>query len=90
MQGQGAGPSIAQGMMSASLYLKKVEIFTDPGEHDRSKAKFKEWWAKAQAWLKVNEHAIPAGLQDAVDIIISQLKGLKAGPFAQVHLMQVG
>ena len=69
-------------------YSKKVEIFTDPGEYDGSKAKFEEWWAKAQAWLKVNEHAIPEGSQDAVGAILSRLKGLKAGPFAQVHLTQ--
>ena len=87
MQGQEAGPSTAQGTLSVS-YSKKVEIFTDPGEYDGSKAKFEEWWAKAQAWLKVNEHAIPAGLQDAVNTILSWLKGPKAGPFLQVCLTQ--
>ena len=74
-------------LMSMS-YSKKVEIFTDPGEYDGSKAKFKEWWAKAQAWLKVNKHAILEGSQDTVGAILSRLKGLKAGPFAQVHPMQ--
>ena len=74
--------------MSALLYSQKVEIFNDLGEYDGSKVKFKEWWTKAQAWLKVNEHAIPASLQDAIGAILSWLKGLKAGPFAQVPLMQ--
>ena len=74
--------------MSTSSYSKKVEIFNDPGEYDRSKAKFEEWWTKMQAWLTVNQHAIPAGSQDAVGAVLSQLKGLKAGSFAQVHLMQ--
>ena len=81
MQGQGAGPSTIHKMMPASSYSKKIEIFNDPGEYDGSKAKFKEWWAKAQAWLKVNEHTVGA--------ILSWLKDLKAGPFAQVHLTQV-
>ena len=85
-QAPGAGPSTAQG--TTSSYSKKVEIFNDPGEYDGSKAKFKEWWAKMQAWLTVNQHAIPAGLQDAVSAVLSQLKGLKAGPFTQVRLTQ--
>ena len=88
MQTQGAGPSTVQGTTFA-FYSKKVEIFTDPGEYNGSKAKFEEWWAKAQAWLKVNEHAIPASSQDAIGTILSWLKGPKAGPFIQVHLMQV-
>ena len=86
-QAQGAGPSTA--MATTSLYSKKVEIFNDLGEYDRSKAKFEEWWAKMQAWLTVNQHVIPAGLQDAVGAVLSRLKGPKAGPFTQVHLTQV-
>ena len=74
---------------TSGSYSKKVEIFTNPGEYDGSKAKFEEWWAKAQAWLKVNKHAIPEGSQDAIGAILSQLKGLQAGPFAQVRLTQV-
>ena len=85
-QAQGAGPSIA--IVPTSSYLKKVEIFNDPGEYDGLKVKFKEWWAKMQAWLTVNQHAIRAGSQDTVGAVLSQLKGLKAGPFTQVHLMQ--
>ena len=85
-QAQGAGPSTA--MVTTSSYSKKVEIFNDPGEYDGSKAKFEEWWAKMQAWLMVNQHAILAGLQDTVSTVLSWLKGPKAGPFAQVHLMQ--
>ena len=87
-QAQRAGPSTAQGPMTTSLYSKKVEIFNDPGEYDGSKVKFKEWWAKMQAWLTVNQHAIPAGSQDAVGAVLSRLKGPKAGPFAQVRLTQ--
>ena len=75
-------------MTSTSSYSKKVEIFNNPGEYDGSKAEFEEWWAKIQAWLTVNQHAIPAGSQDAVSAVLSQLKGLKAGPFAQVCLTQ--
>ena len=41
-----------------------------------------------QAWLTVNQHAIPAGSQDAVGTVLSRLKGPKAGPFAQVRLTQ--
>ena len=78
----------APAQSTSASYSKKVEIFTDPGEYDGSKVKFEEWWAKAQAWLKVNEHTIPEGSQDAVGAILSQLKGLKVGPFAQVHLTQ--
>ena len=89
LQAQGAGPSTAQGMMTTLSYSKKVEIFNNPGEYDGSKAKFKEWWAKMQAWLTVNQHAIPASSQDTVSTVLSRLKGPKAGPFAQVHLMQV-
>ena len=88
-QAQGAGPSTAQGAMSTSLYSKKVEIFNDLGEYNGSKAKFEEWWAKIQAWLMVNQHAISASLQDAVSAVLSWLKGPKAGPFAQVCLTQV-
>ena len=71
LQAQGASPSTAQTMMTTSSYSKKVEIFNDPGEYDASKAKFKEWWAKMQAWLTVNQHAIPAGSQDAVSAVLS-------------------
>ena len=88
-QAQEAGPSTAQGTTSTSSYSKKVEIFNDPGEYDRSKVKFEEWWAKMQAWLMVNQHTIPAGSQDTVGTVLSQLKGPKAGPFAQVCLTQV-
>ena len=86
-QAQGAGPSTAQG--TTLSYSKKVEIFNDPGEYDGSKVKFEEWWAKMQAWLTVNQHAILTGLQDAVSAVLSQLKGPKAGPFTQVRLTQV-
>ena len=78
----------APAQSTSASYSKKVEIFTDSGEYDGSKAKFEEWWAKAQVWLKVNEHAIPEGSQDAVGAILSWLKGPKAGLFAQVHLTQ--
>ena len=75
-QAQGAGPSTAQATATTSLYSKKVEIFNDPGEYDGSKVKFEEWWAKMQAWLMVNQHAIPTGSQDAVGTVL-------------VHMMQV-
>ena len=88
LQAQGAGPSTAQGMTSTSSYSKKVEIFNDPGEYNGSKVKFEEWWAKMQAWLTVNQHAIPASSQDTVGTVLSWLKGPKAGPFAQVCLTQ--
>ena len=88
-QGQGAGPSTAQATVPTSSYSKKVEIFNNPGEYDGSKAKFEEWWVKMQAWLTVNQHAIPAGSQDTAGEVLSQLKGPKAGPFAQVRLTQV-
>ena len=87
LQAQGAGPSTAQ-RTSSTTYSKKVEIFNNPGEYNRSKVKFKEWWAKAQAWLKVNEYTIPAGSQDTISAVLSQLKGPKAGLFTQVHLTQ--
>ena len=48
VQAQEAGSSTAQGS-STTAYSKKVEIFNNPGEYDRSKAMFEEWWAKAQA-----------------------------------------
>ena len=76
-------------MTSTLSYSKKVEIFNNPGEYDGSKAKFKEWWAKMQALLMVNQHAIPASSQDTVGAVLSWLKGLKAGPFTQVSLTQV-
>ena len=85
LQARGAGPSTAQGMTTTLSYSKKVEIFNDPGEYDGSKAKFEDWWAKMQAWLTVNQHAIPASSQDAV---LSQLKGPKAGLSTQVCLTQ--
>ena len=88
VQAQGAGPSTAQATATTSSYSKKVEIFNNPGEYDGSKVKFKEWWAKMQAWLMVNQHTIPAGSQDIVGAVLSQLKGPKAGLFAQVRLMQ--
>ena len=87
-QAQGAGPSTAQGTASILSYSKKVEIFNDPGEYDGSKAKFEEWWAKMQAWLTINQHAIPAGSQNAVSAVLSRLKEPKAGPFTQVCLTQ--
>ena len=86
---QGAGPSTAQGPTTTSSYSKKVEIFNDPGEYNGSKVKFKEWWAKMQAWLTVNQHAIPASSQDTVGAVLSRLKGPKADPFAQVRPTQV-
>ena len=87
-QAQGAGPSTAQGTATTSSYSKKVEIFDNPGEYDGSKVKFEEWWVEMQAWLTVNQHAIPAGSQDTVGAVLSWLKGPKAGPFAQVCLTQ--
>ena len=88
LQAQRAGPRTAQATATILLYSKKVEIFNDPGEYNGSKVKFKAWWAKMQAWLMVNQHAIPAGSQDTVGAVLSWLKGLKASPFAQVSLMQ--
>ena len=34
----------------------KIEIFSDPGPYDSSKAKFEEWWMKAHAWMDCNPH----------------------------------
>ena len=34
----------------------KIEIFSDPGPYDGFKAKFKEWWMKACAWMDCNPH----------------------------------
>ena len=70
-QGQGAGPSTAQAMVPTLLYSKKIQIFNDPGEYNESKVKFKEWWTKMQAWLIVNQHMIPVGLQDTVTTVLS-------------------
>ena len=41
MQGQGAGLSTAQATTSILSYSKKVEIFNNPGEYDRSKKSLK-------------------------------------------------
>ena len=46
VQAQEAGPSTAQGTMSTLLYSKKIEMFDNPGEYNKSKAKFEEWWVK--------------------------------------------
>ena len=89
IQAQGAGPSTAQATTTTLSYSKKVEIFNDPGEYNRSKVKFEEWWVKMQAWLTLNQHTIPPGSQDAVSAVLSWLKGPKTSPFTQVHLTQV-
>ena len=44
-----AAATAAPAQLTSASYSKKVEIFTDPGEYNGSKAKFEEWWAKAQA-----------------------------------------
>ena len=75
-------------LMTTLSYSKKVEIFNDPGEYNRSKAKFEKWWAKIQAWLIVNFYAIPPSSADAIGAVLSQLKSPKAGPFIQVYLTQ--
>ena len=47
--------SRTRGMPMSLIVLSfKVEIFTDPGTYDGSKAKFKEWWTKMKAWLDCN------------------------------------
>ena len=45
----------ARGMPAAAAgSLSKVEIFTDPGTYNGSKAKFEDWWTKMKVWLNYN------------------------------------
>ena len=74
---------------SSSSYSKsKVEVFTDSNEYDSSFVKFYEWWAKMKGWLNINHYVIEEGSYNAVIAVLSQLKGPKAGPFAQVQLQK--
>jgi len=67
---------------------RKVKVFADPREYNRFKAKFEEWWSKMKDWLMVNSAAITPGSYEAVVTVLSYLKGLKAGVFAQIRLQQ--
>ena len=76
----------------------KIEISSDPGPYDRSKAKFKEWWMKAHAWMDCNPRLF--AMKDAdgdlvsnakmrVYTILSRLCGQKGSYFAEIKLLKL-
>ena len=73
----------------------KIEIFTDPGTYDGSKAKFKDWWTKIKAWLDCNPKQcayIDVNRDEIINskncayAILSSLLGPKESHFAEVEL----
>ena len=76
----------------------KIEIFSDPGPYDGSKAKFKEWWMKACTWMDCNPHhfATKDANRDLVPnakmrvyAILSRLCGQKGSYFAETELLKL-
>ena len=69
---------------AAPVVVACKKVVTDPGTYNGSPAKFHKWWSKIKIWMQVS-------MQGATDAevaaaIYSQLTGLKAGHWAQVHL----
>ena len=76
----------------------KIEIFSDPGPYDGSKAKFEEWWMKACAWMDCNPHHFATKDADGdlvpnakmrVYAILSRLCGQKGSYFAETKLLKL-
>ena len=76
----------------------KIEIFSDPGPYDGSKAKFEEWWMKAHACMDCNPHHF--AMKDAdgdlvpnvkmrMYTILSRLCGQKGSYFAETELLKL-
>ena len=76
----------------------KIEIFSDPGPYDGSKAKFEEWWMKAHAWMDCNPHHFTTKDTDRdlvpnakmrVYAILSRLRRQKGSYFAEIELLKL-
>src|SRR5271168_632380 len=67
-------------------FSKKVEVIADPGQYMGEKAKFAEWWAKVQIWIKANLEAFDSDVEVAA-AIWSRMKGPTAGRYAETRLV---
>ena len=76
----------------------KIEIFSDPGPYDGSKAKFEEWWMKAHAWMDCNPCHFTTKDTDGdlvpdakirVYAILSRLRRQKGSYFAETELLKL-
>jgi hypothetical protein len=67
-------------------FSKKVEVIADPGQYMGEKAKFAEWWAKVQIWIKANLEAFDSDIEIAA-AIWSRMKGPTAGRYAETRLV---
>lgn len=89
----------AKGSLSApGGFSSRVEIFTDPGTYDRSKAKFEDWWTKMKAWLDCNPKQfayIDADRDEIINgkncayAILSWLHGPKGSHFMEGELQKL-
>ena len=85
-------PSGTRGLSS------KVEIFTDLGVYNGSKAKFEDWWTKIKGWLDCNPKQFAYIDVDGDEIIngkncsyaiLSCLQGPKESHFTEVELQKL-
>ena len=76
----------------------EVEVFTDLGTYDGSKAKFEDWWTKIKVWLNCNPKQFAYIDADGDEIIngknytyaiLSHLCGVKGSHFAEVKLQKL-
>ena len=76
----------------------KIEIFSDPGSYDGSKAKFEEWWMKAHAWMDCNprhfarkdaDGDLVSNAKMRVYTILFRLCGQKGSYFAEIKLLKL-
>ena len=76
----------------------KIEIFSDPGPYDGSKAKFEELWMKAHAWMDCNpchfatkdaDGDLVPNAKMRVYTILSRLHSQKGSYFAETKLLKL-
>ena len=76
----------------------KIEIFSDPGPYDSSKAKFEEWWMKACAWMDCNPHHfttrdtngdLVSNAKMRIYAILSRLCRQKGSYFTETELLKL-
>ena len=76
----------------------KIEIFSDSGSYDSSKAKFEEWWMKACTWMDCNPHHFATKDDDGdlvsnakmrVYAILSRLHRQKRSYFTETELLKL-
>ena len=76
----------------------KIEIISDPGPYDGSKAKFEEWWIKAHTWMDCNpchfttkdaDGDLVSNAKMRVYTILSRLHRQKGSYFTETELLKL-